>query len=372
MSIVLFPRSHSADLQRRSILAGAVTALITSILCLIVFLRFEQTPLAFATIGTRFSAADPRGTTGYDGQFFYFIARDGAASIPYLDGPTLRLQRIVYPVLARLLAFGSEDRIPWALVLINAAAQSIGASLLAYISGRFGGPAIISGILYGLWIGGQYAVRLDLSEPLCLAFALGALLLYGLGRMRWTVFLLILSVLTKELGFAIAAGIALHALSRRHIGWAALLIGGPALAFGSWWLILYLWLGTLPTIYPAAQGIRLIPYNGLFYENAPAELLLLLIWIALPSGLIFAAALLTAFRGRFTLGVWLAITCSGFVMFMPGVSWEDQLAAYRVAAPWLVGAVLFLAQHRRRLLYWLAGLTLTTFIFVPLSPLWFG
>ncbi|MCS7071521.1 MAG: hypothetical protein NZM00_08455, partial [Anaerolinea sp.] len=90
------------------------------------------------------------------------------------------------------------------------------------------------------------------------------------------------------------------------------------------------------------------------------------------SALIFLAAVLTVFRGKLTLGVWLAITCSGFVMFMPGVSWEDQLAAYRVAAPWLIGAVLFLSRHRRRLLYWLAGLTLTPLIFVPLSPLWFG
>lgn len=217
MQTVIFTHTHSADLQRRSILVAGVTALITSALCLIVLLRFEFDPRAFATIGTRFSEADPQGTTGYDGQFFYFIARHGAASVPYLDGPTLRLQRIVYPMFARLLAFGVEELIPWSLVLVNVAAQSVGAGLLAYISGRFGGPAI-GGIVYGLWIGGQYAVRLDLSEPLCLAFALGAVFTYALGRMRWSVFLLILSVLTKELGFAFATGVALHALAQRRTG----------------------------------------------------------------------------------------------------------------------------------------------------------
>lgn len=372
MATTVFTHPHSPRLQRRAVRMALITALITGGLCLIVLLRFEHGPLAFATIGTYFSAGDPDGTTGYDGQFFYFIARDGADSTPYLDGPTLRLQRIVYPVFARLMALGNAELVPWALVLINVAAQSIGAGLLAYISGRFGGPTV-AGLIYGLWIGGQYAVRLDLSEPLCLALALGALLAYCQGRLRWAVLLLVLAALTKELAFALAAGIALHALTQRRLGWASLLMGAPALAFGMWWAILYAWFGTLPTIYPAAQGIRLIPYNGLFREDSAAEFVLLVIWIALPSAMIFVAALVTAVRSRrLTLGACLAVTCVGFVMFMPGVSWEDQLAAYRVAVPWLVGAVVFLAQHQRRLIYWLTGLTLTALIFVPLSPLWFG
>jgi len=73
----------------------------------------------------------------------------------------------------------------------------------------------------------------------------------------------------------------------------------------------------------------------------------------------------------------LALTGAGFVMLMPGVSWEDQLAAYRVAVPIIVGGTLFIAQHGgprhggRWALLW-GVLMLSPLLIVPLSPLWLG
>ena len=55
-----------------------------------------------------FSELNPQGTTGYDGQFAYYIARDGFAAAPNLDNPSWRFQRIIYPALARALMSSPE------------------------------------------------------------------------------------------------------------------------------------------------------------------------------------------------------------------------------------------------------------------------
>src|SRR5262247_4716227 len=79
-------------------------------------------PLWFVWIGERFSELDPHGHTGYDGQFIYYIARDGWAALPHIDNAPYRMQRILYALLARWLSGGNPSVLPWAMVAINAAA----------------------------------------------------------------------------------------------------------------------------------------------------------------------------------------------------------------------------------------------------------
>jgi hypothetical protein len=79
-------------------------------------------PLVFAEIGTRFADGNPNGSEGYDGQFFYYIATNPATAPPKIDVPAYRFQRILYPLLARWLAWGNSQLIPWLLIIINLAA----------------------------------------------------------------------------------------------------------------------------------------------------------------------------------------------------------------------------------------------------------
>ena len=58
-------------------------------------------------------------SNGYDGQYAYYIARDPAHAAGCLDVPAYRYQRILLPVLGRVLALGNTDAIPAAFVLIN-------------------------------------------------------------------------------------------------------------------------------------------------------------------------------------------------------------------------------------------------------------
>src|SRR5262245_66439353 len=64
-------------------------------------------PLWFVWIGEHYAYHDPNGRSGYDGQFVYYIARDGLDAVPHLDSPSYRLGRILYPALVARLRGGS-------------------------------------------------------------------------------------------------------------------------------------------------------------------------------------------------------------------------------------------------------------------------
>lgn len=367
--------------QRAALRIGLITFVLTSLLVLVVLVNYDV--LAFAHIGTRFSEGDPDGTVGYDGQFVYFIARDGAEAIPYIDGPTLRYQRIVFPLVGRALALGNPDWVPWTLLFTNIVAHSVGAGLLAYLLAGMGAPAW-GALIYSLWIGNLFALRFNLTEPLCFALALAAIIAYQDRRYRWTIFLLILSTLTKELGAVFAAGLALHAaVTRRQIGWSALIFGGPVLAFLSWWGVMRLWLGAFPTQYPAAH-LHMIPLEGMFTilaEDNPVEdpaartvqFALALIFLGLPTVVLLLAALRSVWRRRTVLmPTALLLGGAGFVMVMPDVSWQDPVAVYRVGMPVIIGGILFVAETDPGRLRLLATLWIPAAIIALMIPgLWF-
>jgi hypothetical protein len=50
--------------------------------------------------------------SGFDGQFFYFIAMDPRRAAPYIDLAGYRYQRIAYPLAARLIVLGNRSLVP--------------------------------------------------------------------------------------------------------------------------------------------------------------------------------------------------------------------------------------------------------------------
>lgn len=137
---------------------------------LIVVLTLASTggdPLELARLGTRYSLGDPAGSQGYDGQFVYFIAvePDPMQVASRLDVPAYRYQRILLPLLARLVGLGQPGLIAWAIPLVGILAHALGVWAVAELLSRWGvwrGVALV----YGLWVGFGLAVRLDLPETL--------------------------------------------------------------------------------------------------------------------------------------------------------------------------------------------------------------
>ena len=127
--------------------------------------RYQGDPLAFALPGTRYSQSDPQGTWGYDGQFAYYIARDPAGGWRYCDVPAYRYQRILYPLLARALAWGRPEAVAWTLIALNVVALAGGTYFTERLLATWGASRWYA-LAYGLYGGLVAGLRLDLSEPL--------------------------------------------------------------------------------------------------------------------------------------------------------------------------------------------------------------
>lgn len=376
---------------------GIFSTIIGGIFAISVLIAHPDGILAFPHIGTIYSMGISKidgGTVGYDGQFTYFIARDGAGAEPFMDGASLRYQRIIYPLLARFLAVGQSDLVPYALLFINVLALGIGAGALAYILTWVGGNGYLA-IGYTVWVGNLFALRFTLHEILCFAFALVAVITYIHRRYIPTIGLLIFATLTKEIGFLFAIGLGLHAIfGRGKIRWASLMMGAPLLTFLLWWGFMRLWFGTLPTRYPAAK-LHLIPLQGMFdtltanYEIVGAartvNFILLAIFLGIPTvflGFLWLKTLMGYYRiptikiirlDENTLPLWLLLPCVGFVLTMPDVSWRDPAAAYRVAVPIVIGGMIFMAGFYPKKLKWLVAWWMpASAILLMLPEIWVG
>ncbi|MDX2162700.1 MAG: hypothetical protein SF162_15375 [bacterium] len=369
------PPFDRAQAARR---VGIVSLTVTVLLCALALSRYGA--LDFARMGEMFCCGSPTGSSGYDGQFALYIAAFGANATPFIDGPTLRYQRILYPVTARALALGNPGWAAYTLIAVNVIAHAVGAGLLGYLLGAVGKTHGIAvqrrlpwmALAFTFWFGGLIAVRLDLNEPLCMALALGAVVAYLDRRDRLTAALLILSTLTKEIGLVFAAGLALHAFFNGERARAVYLLAAPGIAFLAWWGVLYLTFGTLPTRYPAARNLLPVPFNGLFAESSPVEFAMLVFWLAAPTLMLTLAAAWRLIRHGFSLSGALMLAAGAWVMLMPDVSWVDPAAAYRVAIPLIPCGLLWMAEHAPRRVHWLFALWLTSLLVALITPgMWF-
>lgn len=234
-------------------------------------LRVGGDPLALARLGTHFSQGDPNGTLGYDGQFIYYIARDPAPQrvAPHLDVPAYRFQRILLPLLARLLSFGNPGLIPWVLAFLGVV--SIAGGVWA-VSELFAGWSISRwyALVYGFYAGFLLALIVDLPEPLAYGLAALGLLLVERNQRLAGWIALGLAVFAKETTLLFLAGVMLAYLFQRRWqdvfglaligvvpyalfqGWLWAVFGAPGIGSG----------GALSTPF------EIVPYMGLFRISA--------------------------------------------------------------------------------------------------------
>ncbi|MBC8171146.1 MAG: hypothetical protein H7X77_05725 [Anaerolineae bacterium] len=364
---------------RAAIISAGLILIVSVAMAVVVLINYGGNSVVFAHTGTLFTnrtaaVPDARVTVGYDGQFVYYIARDGLQAAPLIDGLSFRYQRILLPAAARALSFGQAALVPWVILIINILAHSTGSGLVAYLVAGYGASGLLAGLTYGFWIGSLMIVRLDLTEGLCFTLALLAILAYQKRHYRWTVFLLMLATLSKEIGLVFAAGLALHAFFERRRGWAILIVGAPILQLLSWWGVLWMLFNELPTRYGAAR-LQWIPFRGLVLAERPLpETLMLVFWLAIPTSILFLLAVYQIYRIRhLTLTTALMLPAAGFVFAIPSATWFDSVAAYRVGMPIIIAGLLFMAEYYPQRIIWLASIWLSSLsLLLLLSELWLG
>ena len=230
---------------------------------LIALALHEWNPLWFVWIGERWSNLDPTGRSGYDGQFVYYIARDGWEAVPHLDNAPYRLQRILYPVLARLLSGGAAGALPWVMVAINAAAILATTLVITRWLISQGVPRWW-GLVYPFYVGNLMSYSRDLTEPLACALAATAVVAWLADRRGGAIALLACAALARETTTVFVAALCIAELSRGH-WWRIAALLASLLPMLVWQLYLHSVFGVAPatnvnrmSILPATATFNLL------------------------------------------------------------------------------------------------------------------
>ena len=347
--------------------------------------------------------ADPSYPTvsanGYDGQFFYYLALDPLNARYYMDAPTYRYTRILYPLVARALALGRPELIPITLLVVNWLALAGGTmAIAAWLKRRGLSPWIA--LVYGLYPGLHFALARDLSEVLAYGLAATAVLLFDVdGRRRWLLSAVVFALagLTRETTalFSLAFGAALY-LSATKDRWQA---AGGFLSIALLPLALYkgfllLWLGPGQD---AGVAFAALPFAGLWHWRAQLDTLPLVkqvIAVVLPGLIAGTAAVLALLNRRPNpspargsgraagndpspapdggqgagVAPWLLLAnVLLFVVFLQWASYADYGASGRIGTGIVLSAILCLPVKRDRGWFWASSalwLSLVPFMLV--------
>jgi hypothetical protein len=332
--------------------------------------RFGGDPLAFALVGTRYSQSDPQGTPGYDGQFAYYIARDPAGGWRHCDVPAYRYQRILYPLLAWMLALGRPEAVGWTLIALNVAALVGGTYFTQRLLAAWGVSQWYA-LAYGLYGGLVAGLRLDLTEPLAYGLVQAGLWAWEGQRGKGTGALLALAVLTKETALIAVAGLLLYLALEHRWRRAAGLGLAAGLPFVAWQLVLWIWLGR-PGV--GAGGAMATPFEWLPFAGLlrVATVKWPVFWLLLAiEGPLFLVPTVWALvvsgrdlvRGRRHAWTTVLLAQAAVLPFLPFSTWREPLAMARLAAGLVAATLLYGAQRRSRRiltfsLFWLATLAL--------------
>ena len=273
--------------------------------------------LAFNDIGRR--AASRVGDTeeavaaiGYDGQFYYFIARDPGVitrcahsqiNCP-IDANPLREERILYPVTARVVALGNPDWLHLSLFLVDFAAILVTVVLVGKLCVEAGASRWL-GAAVGLFCGEMLGLLRDLADPYAAMWLVLAVYFLRRNRPYWGAAAAAAAMLTREQLVVVLPLLFLPWLARRQ--WRTLILALViALApFAAWQVAIraifgrWGFMGTVAT----THGVT-YPFHGLLqYAHGP-EFAITVAFVAVP--LLFTVAVSLVWLRRH--GVWALLT----------------------------------------------------------------
>lgn len=299
--------------------------------------------------------------SGYDGQFSYYIALDPSKARYYIDAPSYRYQRILYPMLARFTALERASAVPWTMLILNWLAVAGGVVALGAWLARKGISCWFA-LIYGLFPGMFIALQRDLTEPLAYGLVALAIYLFDFGGRRgllWSGLAFGLAALAREttLVFALLFGVSIilgrpnatgsMAERRSRIVSAAafgLLALGPVLV---WTVALWSWLGAASgqatNLAPPFAGAFQVPFRAV---RQPVDIL----FAALPAMLVAAVAVrrLRLGAGRTEL-LCLLVNVGLLIVLASGKVWDTYTSMGRQSIAIVLAALICLPYLSPRL-----------------------
>jgi hypothetical protein len=209
----------------------------------------------------------PWGPNGYDGQFYYVIARAPLRRQPEgvqgIDCVAARQLRILYPAACWVLSAGNARLLFWVMPALSVGALGCLAGLGAATARRYG-SSVWWGVALPFAINAGMPVLRDLTEPLAMLGVFGLLSGWLLGASWWQIASwALVAVSSREQNVAIVGVVTLGALAGRR--WAvALSLAG---VIGAWFLLV----GYLRAVYGEwpflpSDGNLGLPFGGMAYR----------------------------------------------------------------------------------------------------------
>jgi hypothetical protein len=174
---------------------------------------------------------------GYDSQYYYYIALNpfGRAEDYQCDGLQVvnhyRYQRLLYPLLAHVLALGQKPLIPYAMLTVSLLAIFGGTLMIAKFCEAFQLSRAYS-LFYAFSLVHLITLLRTLAEPLYGALIVSGLYFYWVKKQNlWSAVFFALAVLTKEMALAMVGGVVLFEWIYRRQFKASLWFILPVAAF---------------------------------------------------------------------------------------------------------------------------------------------
>jgi hypothetical protein len=240
-------------------------------------------PGFFATLGPQWHRHDPEHRKASDGIFFHAIARAPFGAEVH---SAYRRERILYPLVAHVLALGRPSLVPWTLVLANWAAIILGTEILYRLLLRAGAPGWIA-VAYGAWAGLGLALLKDTAEPVTYLSALLGIWWLERGRKLLGYSALLGALLGRETAVLLVAPYLFLAGGRR-VGIRRWLPGLLVLGLWQVWVLAdRLWLHGSPA---PGLWLWLVPLRG-FRATRLFDLPFSVIYLLIPAAIMLGLAL---------------------------------------------------------------------------------
>jgi hypothetical protein len=343
-------------LLRPSLLVGLIYVLL-----LIFFMTARHySALDFVHLGTVWGSHIKSGSWGYDGQFYYQIARNPLGAARFMDNAPYRYQHLLYPLLAWVLSLGQASLVPYTLLLINLVAIIGSVEIVARLLNKNGLSPWFSlslGLYYGLAVG----LTFDTTEPFtCLLLALG---IWELEKKQWLLSALWMGLATVSRETAVLFPLCLAASFAWNRHWK------ETLAFFALGVLpLLVFLSTLTLIF-GRTGVTFgppfehVPFAGIFhFLHAPHKFWLLVLVMLLPTlvCLAFLAWDLIRWRWNILTLVWAANLA--MMVFLSHATYAELVSCGRVSLPVILAGVLYGVKTRRKSLLWALQMYACTFL----------
>lgn len=347
--------------------AVVVAVFYGALIALVAFTK-NYSMLDFVHLGTIWANHNPSGTWGYDGQFYYQIARNPWQAYQYMDNASFREQHILYPLVVGVLSLGQTALIPTMLMLVNVASVVLTVELVGRLLVKYGFSPWFS-LAIGLYFGQAAGTLFDTAEPFTyFLVCLGVWLLWEKAQYIPAALMMGLATLSREIAVLFPLGYAgFFFLNRKWRVCAQFLLLGVAPLF-VWLLCLRLIFGESGLTF--TQPFEHVPFAGIFaHYNGLVGLkkfALLILLMFIPTLAAWVLLVVELVRRKFWHAMYFILLANVvMITLMNHHSYDELISCGRIATGLVLAVLLYGMRTRNKYVLWGAQFyTLTFAVFV--------